>query len=228
MVLPGACDECWQAVCCWLQWAGWARSGTACLVPGAERGRPGSRGEACGPVLLPWPPWAQQLGERWPPPPLPCGDNGGRDLGLCKAQVSGNVSSLRAPGAASCSAPRGAGLGCGVCGRGSRWGPQTRALQSALPPGSGVPCVTGAAGPSYFPGVGPGSGPGLGGGPGGPAVRMGFWRRQVGVGFMEEGRRPAGWGPLKVRQAGSPATTGQGPSCCVGSWVHRARPARGP
>ena len=59
-------------------------------------------------------------------------------------------------------------------------------------------------------------------------VRMGFWRRQVGVGFLEEGRRPAGWGPLKVGQAGSPATLGQGPSCSVGSWVHRARPARGP
>lgn len=185
MVLPGACDEV-LAGCVLLAAVGWL--GTL------RHGLPGPR---CGAWAsgFPWgslrssPPVVTPLGPAaWGEvaPPLPCGDNGGRDLGLCKAQVSGNISSLRAPGAASCSAPRGARLGCGVCGRGSRWGPRTQALQSVLPPGPGVPCATGAAGPSYFLRVGP---------------RVGTWpwgwaRRTRGQdGVLAQ----AGWGGLSGR-----------------------------
>lgn len=50
------------------------------------------------------------------PFPSPSGDNGGRGLGLSKAQVSGNVSVLRAPGTDRHQAPLRGGPG-GRCGR---------------------------------------------------------------------------------------------------------------
>ena len=87
----------------------------------------------------------------------------------------------------------------GVGPRAGTWPWGSRALQSALPPG-----------------------------PGGAAVGMGLWLRQVWVGFLKEGRRPAGQGPLTVGQAGDPAAPGQGASCSVGPWVHIARRACGP
>lgn len=79
--------------CGWGRW-GAPRQGVECGCLSCCVGR------TCGPLLGP------RLGGRWPPPPL-LRDNGGRGLGLSKAQVSGNVSVLRAPGAGSMG-----GLGC--------------------------------------------------------------------------------------------------------------------
>ena len=101
VVLPGVCDEV-LAGCGLLAAVGWlgtlrhGLAGPRCgaWASGFPWGRPAVQSSSRAPH-----PRAQQLGGRWPPPPVLHGDNGGRDLGLCKAQVSGNVSSLRAPGA---------------------------------------------------------------------------------------------------------------------------------
>ena len=79
--------------CGWGRW-GAARQGVECGCLSC------CVGWTCGPFLRP------RLGGRWPPPPL-LRDNGGRGPGLSKAQASGNVSVLRAPGAGSMG-----GLGC--------------------------------------------------------------------------------------------------------------------
>lgn len=64
-------------------------------------------------------------------------------------------------------------------------------------------------------------GPGLGGGPGGATVGMGFWCRQVGVGFLEEGRGPVGWGGLSRSAGWQPRCAWPG-----GFLFYRDRPRR--
>lgn len=230
--------RCWQAAGCWLRWAGWARSGTAWLVPGVARGRPGSRGEGLrfSPPPVPPTPRPSSLGGGDPPPVLH-GDNGGRDLGLCEAQVSGNVSSLRAPGAGvplcftgGQARMRGlrerkqvgpADLGFAVSAASWAWGALGRA---ALGPVFalchwGWPVILSrgwTAGRDLALGVGqeePQSGWGSGAGRSGWAFWKRDWVQQVG-------------GPLKVRQACSPSAPGQGASCSAGTGPDGPRPTR--